>query len=370
MERTLKVALVHDWLTTYRGGEKVLEHLAALYPTAPIYTLFYDPTHLPTSLQNRTIIFPKGLNRCRNFRKEFLLPLYPFFMESFDLTDYDLIISSSSCVAKGVIPGPNARHLCYLHAPMRYIWDQQKSYFHRYDKIPILSFVTKILSTALRIWDVTSATRVDQFIANSHFGGQRIQRYYNRDFVVIHPPVEIPSAPPSWRKKDYYLMAGAFVPYKRIDLAIAACKHLKKKLVIAGSGGQEPRLRALAKGADVEFILAPSEATLKQVLGEAKGLLFPGVEDFGILPVEAIGQGTPLIAFQAGGALDYLIPGENGVFFSPQTEQGLIEGIQQFEAQPFDPVKVYETAKKFTASHFQHRIQAEISKLLPGIHPL
>ena len=359
----MKVALVHDWLVTYRGGEKVLEQLAGMFPAAPIYTLFYDPRKLPPSLTQREIIFPKNLNRFVGFRKEFLLAFYPTIIESFDLTAYDLIISSSSCVAKGVIVGPHAKHLCYMHAPMRYIWDQQKFYFSTYGKIPGLSFIANLLATHLRMWDVTSSNRVDRFVANSHFVAQRIARYYRRDSVVIAPPVQLPTQPPQWKKKDYYLIAGAWVPYKRLELAVEACKKMDKNLIVAGFGSQEKKLRAAA-GPRTQFIQAPDDATLGRLLGEARALLFPGIEDFGILPIEAMAQGTPVIAMAKGGALDYVTSRKTGVFFEEQTVESLQNAIRVFESLQFDPQVLYLASQQFGSDIFVHRIKKEIETLL------
>lgn len=359
----MKVALVHDWLVTYRGGEKVLEQLAALFPSAPIYTLFYDPKKLPLSLTQREIIFPKNLNRFVGMRKEFLLAFYPSIIESFDLTAYDLIISSSSCVAKGIIPGPQAKHLCYLHAPMRYIWDQQKFYFSTYGKIPGLSFIANLLATQLRMWDVTSSARVDQFVANSHFVAQRIQRYYRRDSTVIPPPVQLPTQSPQWKKKAYYLVAGAWVPYKRLEIAVEACKIMNKNLIVAGFGSEEAKLRAAA-GPLTQFIQSPDDATLHRLLGEAQALLFPGIEDFGILPVEAMAQGTPVIAIKKGGALDYIEEGKTGLFFSEQTVSSLQEAMMKFETLQFTPETLYTASQQFGETMFIRRIQKEIDTLL------
>ncbi|RYZ83435.1 MAG: hypothetical protein EOP04_19960 [Proteobacteria bacterium] len=224
----MRVAYVHDWLVTYRGGEKVLEALLELYPDAPIYTLFYSPAQMPASIQQRVVNVPKWLNRLKPLRKA-LLPILPAAIEALPLEDYDLVISTSSCVAKGVMIGPYAKHLCYIHSPMRYIWDQRQHYLNRERSFSPKEFLIHLLSQRLRIWDVSSNNQVDSFIANSSFVAKRIERYYARKAKVIHPPVDLERFFPTGnkgQKGDYFLAAGAFVSYKRFDLAIKACEEL------------------------------------------------------------------------------------------------------------------------------------------------
>ena len=358
----MRVAYVHDWLVTYRGGEKVLEALMELYPDAPVYTLFYDKEKMPKSLQKRRIIYPKWLQPLKKFRKQ-LLPILPMIVESFPLEDYDLVISSSSCVAKGVMVGPNTKHISYIHSPMRYVWDQRGHYIHQ--KGRLLRPIIHVLSTLLRMWDVGSAARIDRMIANSHFIASRIRRYYDKEASVIHPPIEIASKEGVYEKKGYFLAAGAFVPYKGFDLAIKACEKEGKRLIIAGSGEDEARLRQLA-GPNTSFIISPDDELFSRLLHEADALLFPGVEDFGMIAIEAMACGTPVIALQGGGALDFIVPYETGVFFKDKTVTSLGEAIKSFESGSYDQGRLKDFAKGFSKDVFQDQFKKQLKDLLKG----
>lgn len=368
----VKVAFVHDWLVTCRGGEKVLEALLPLFPAAPIFTLFYDSEKMPDSIRSREVFFPAGLNRLRPLRKA-LLPFLPAAIESLPLFDFDLLISTSSCVAKGALPGPGASHLCYIHSPMRYIWDQRSEYLDRLPRVPFLRSTINKLSTELRQWDVVSANRVDQFVANSKFVQQRVRRFYGRDATVVYPPVDIDrflkqaqarqsgSGP---RDGGYYLVAGAAVSYKRFDLAVMACKQLGRKLIVVGDGPEWKALKRLG-GSSVEFVHRPDDATWEALMGGAKALLFPGVEDFGITGVEAMASGTPIIAQRAGGALDFLDEGRSGIFFERPEVDDLAKAIMNFE-EKFElfPEAMENQARKFSTMEFQKAMTLEINRLL------
>ena len=362
MNKHKKVAFVHDWLVTYRGGEKVLESLLHLYPEAPIYTLFYEPGRLPKSIRERHIIFPKTLNYLKHFRK-LLLPVLPAVVESFDLRDYDLVISTSSCVAKGVITNPNAKHVCYIHSPMRYIWDQREHYMKGFSKIPFGRALFHMISSRLRLWDTLSSHRVDTFVANSSFVKSRVKKYYNRDAIVICPPVKAaPTQIPektSLTEKPYYLLAGAFVSYKRFDIAIEACEQLGKRLIVAGSGPAEDSLRAIG-GKHTEFVISPDDEVWDSLMIHAEAFLFPVLEDFGITAIEALGCGTPIIAFKGGGALDFVEPGVNGCFFDEQSSESLKECLQNFEPRAFDRARLSEMADAYSETRFIKRMKSEI----------
>lgn len=360
----MKVAFVHDWLVTYRGGEKVLEAMLELFPEAPIYTLFYEPKQMPESIRGRTVHFPKFLNKFRKIRKIFL-PFYPSIIESMPLEEYDLIISTSSCVAKGAIPGPNAKHLCYIHSPMRYIWDQRAYYLNSLQKIPVLSSIFNSLCLRLRMWDTLSSQRVDKFIANSSFVHSRVSKYYGRGSDVIHPPVDVdtfskPSEPTL--KEPYFLVAGAFVSYKRFDLAIKACEIAGVKLVVAGSGPDEIRLRKLSSKNTV-MMIKPNPETWQSLMCHAQALIFPGIEDFGITAIEALSSGTPVIAFQGGGALDFVQPGVTGAFFDKLCPQVLATTIQTFDPNSYSKLKLQEFAANFKKETFQEKINVQIKNL-------
>ena len=363
----IRVALVHDWLVSYRGGEKVLEALAELFPDAPIYTLFYQPKALPESLTSRKIIYPRGLNLLRPLRK-LLLPILPAAIEAFDLNGYDLIVSTSSCVAKGVLPGPSAKHLCYIHSPMRYAWDQREHYFGRWLKMPIIGMVIEWMLARLRLWDVASSSRVDQFVANSHFVAQRVKRYYGREAAVVAPPVELENykadAIPLHERK-YFIAAGAFVPYKRFDIAIRAFKNRKEKLVVMGSGPMARKLQILAGSSpNIKFKIAPNHQEWITLMRHAKALVFPCVEDFGITAIEALAAGTPVIAANAGGALDYIVHNKNGWLLTPEELTKLGTWLNHFEEQTLDPSQVQSTAANYSKDAFLGKMKREITDLM------
>lgn len=360
----MKVAIVHDWLVSYRGGEKVLEILCELYPDAPIYTLFYDRQALPSFFQKRVIRYPKWLSKFSSIRKA-LLPFYPFIIESFELNEFDVIISSSSCVAKGVIPHPNAKHLCYLHSPMRYIWDQRNMYKTGIAKISIISGLIDLLSTCLRLWDSLSAQRIDTIIANSTFVKKRVEKYYRRDSQVIFPPVAIERFPVASenRAREFFLVAGAMVPYKRFDLAIEACEKAGLNLIVAGDGPEFARLAKLA-GPHTKLVKNPSDAKLLELFGRAKALIFPGVEDFGIIAIEAMACGVPVIAYDAGGAKDFVIEGKTGTFFKEQEVNCLATTLSNFNHKLYDSIYLREFANKFSIERFKTEFKDAVSQML------
>ena len=360
----MRVAFVHDWLVTYRGGEKVLAALLELYPEAPIFTLFYDASAMPAHITARTVRVPPLLNSLRPLRK-MLLPVLPRAIESLRLENFDLIISTSSCVAKGAIKGRNARHLCYIHSPMRYIWDQQDEYLAGVAHIPGAARAIRALTPRLRNWDVSSASRVDRFVANSSFVRERVQRLYSRDAAVVHPPIAVDRFRPSGSRGGYFLAAGALVSYKRFDLAIAACQMAGKRLIIAGSGPMERALRAQA-GGDAEFVISPSDAELARLMAEAEALLFPGIEDFGMIAVEAMAAGTPVIAYGAGGARDFIVPGRTGLFFGEATAEALAQAIRGFNRDQFTAATLVEYAAGYSQGQFLQRMRSEIESLMFG----
>lgn len=364
----MQVAIVHDWLVSWRGGEKVLEAIASLYPDAPIFTLFCDPTILPEALKGRKIVVHPIANRLRFLRKA-LLPFLPIWIESFDLSGYDLVISTSSCVAKGVLVDPGSRHLCYIHSPMRYIWDQRNEYLGTLRKIPLVGFLVDGLSTLLRIWDTSSATRVDLFVANSTFVKQRVQKFYGRRSVVIPPPVSTTrfnahlSQQSSNVKQGYFLAAGAFVGYKRFDLAIKACEALGRKLIVAGQGPEVDFLRSLA-GKHTTIVDSPDDETWVRLMREADALLFPGVEDFGITAIEAMAAGTPVIARRLGGALDFIVEGKTGLFFEEASVPSLIDAIIRHSATNWDAQFLANYAAKYSRDVFLERMRVTLEEIV------
>ncbi len=372
----MQVAYVHDWLVTYRGGEKVLDALLDLYPEAPVYTLFYDRAAMPARIQARDIRVPALLNKAQRLRK-LALPLLPRMIESLPTTGYDLLISTSSCVAKGVRKGAHAKHLCYLHSPMRYIWDQQEEYIAGVQHIPGAAWGIRALTPGLRAWDIASSTRVDRFLANSTFVAERARRCWGLETGVLPPPIELERFVPRSRPspvsvggspagaKPYLLAAGALVSYKRFDLAIAACERLGRDLVIAGSGPMERALREQA-GPHTRFEIQPTDERFTTLLAEAEALLFPGVEDFGMIAVEAMASGTPVLAYAAGGARDFIVHGETGLYFHEPTAESLATVIAAFDPRAFDPQRLAQFASRFNRAAFLHRVRAEIQQLLGG----
>ncbi len=365
----VKVAFVHDWLVACRGGEKVLEALLPLFPDAPIFTLFYDAEKMPDAIRSREIFFPCGLNRLRPLRKA-LLPYLPAAIEALPLFDFDLLISTSSCVAKGALPGPGASHLCYIHSPMRYIWDQRDEYTSRLPRLPLLKTMIHKLSSDLRQWDVISANRVDQFVANSRFVQQRVRRFYGRESVVVYPPVDVDRFQKQAQARmtrgsgSYYLVAGAAVSYKRFDLAVSACMKLGRKLIVAGDGPEWQSLRRLG-GSHVEFVRRPDDATWESLMGGAKALLFPGVEDFGITGVEAMASGAPVSAQRAGGALDFIDEGRSGLFFDRPEVDDLTNAMKTFEEKfELNPVALADQARRFSTAAFQGAMKQNVDNLI------
>lgn len=356
-----KVALVHDWMVTHRGGEKVFEAIAELFPTADVFTLFHEPGVMSPAIDSRKIT-TSWLNKIPWARRihRYFLPLMPMAIESFDLTGYDLIISSSHCVAKGVIPPPNAPHLTYCHTPMRYAWDKRGNYF----KSILQKKVTRPILPLLRVWDVTSSHRVDSFVANSHWVAARIEKYYRRDATVITPFVddfyfkgaEVP-------REDFYLVVSSFAPYKRIDLAIAACQKLGRKLVVVGDG-QETGLKSLAS-AQIQFVGRVSDAELRGLYLKARALVFPGEEDFGIVPLEAMAGGCPVIAYGKGGLTETVIENTTGLFFNEQSVDSLIKAILQFEINgTINSASCRTRAMRFTKDRFQEAFKHEVKALV------
>lgn len=365
----MKVALVHDWLTGMRGGEKCLEVFCEIFPEAPIYTLVHRPGSVSRAIESHEIHTsfiqraPWGRGHYQRY-----LPFYPIAIERFDMRGYDLVLSSSHAAAKGVVIHPHTRHLCYCHSPMRYVWLHHEQYFGggRY-RFPT-SWLLAAASTWLRMWDVTSAQRVDRFAANSHNVAARIRRYYGREASVVHPWVDTAAFTPdaAATREDFYLIISALVPYKRIDLAIRAVQRLGRRLVIIGSGVERKRLERLAGKSRVSFEGWQSQARLVETLRRTRALLFPGEEDFGIVPLEAMACGTPVVAYGAGGALETVIDGETGVFFPRQDVDALVAALLRLDALDVPPAAARRRAELFSRERFRKEILEEIDLLMRG----
>ena len=361
MPTEVKVALVHHWLVGMRGGEKVLEVLCDLYPDADIFTLVCNPDAISEKLKRHRITtsFLQKIGGVRHYQK--MLPLMPYALESFDLTGYDLIISIESGPAKGIIPGPDATHICYCNSPMRYIWDLYPQY--RAAAGPLTRAFMSLTAPSLRQWDVSTSHRVDHFISNSAYVARRVEKYYRRTSHVVHPPVNLSRFSPIREPGDYYLCAGQITPYKKIEIAVEACTRMGRRLVVIGSGAG-PALKQLA-GPTVEFLGAVDDATMTHHFAHCKALLFPGVEDFGIVPLEVMASGRPVIAFGKGGALETVIEGRTGLFFHEQSTDGMLDAIGRFEAVAgsFQSDVMHSHAATFDTGVFRTRLAVLIESL-------
>jgi glycosyltransferase involved in cell wall biosynthesis len=352
----VKVVLVHDWLTGQRGGEKVLEVLAEIFPRAPIYTLFHFPKSQIEEIEKREIktSFLQHLPLVRK-RYRFYLPLFPLAVELFDLQDYDLVISTSHCVAKGIIPHPEALHVCYIHSPMRYAWNQYFPYF----SASKLSFLSRLIIPPiihhLRLWDESSSSRVDHFLANSKNVAQRVEKYYRRRAEVLYPPVETDFFQAGKEGGDFYLIVSALVPYKRIDLAIEAFNQTGLPLKIVGKGPDYKKLKKSAKE-NVEFLGALEAEELLRFYQTARALILPGEEDFGITSLEAQACGIPVIAYGRGGALESVVPGKTGLFFPELKVESLLSVLDKFKSMEFNKNVIRENAMRFSRNIFKEKI--------------
>lgn len=343
-----------------RGGERVLEALMDLFPTADVYTLFHDKRKIDSKIASR-IVQSSFLQKIPGIKKiyRFLLPLLPATIEAFKLRNYDLVLSTSHCVAKGVIPPPGAVHICYIFSPARYVWTHFDQYFGRVPKP--LRFLAHLMAHYIRLWDVQTASRVDHFIANSHNVAGRVRRFYGREASVAHSPID-------WDKfmigspENFYLYVGALVPYKRADLAIAACNELQRTLKIIGDGSELKRLQKKA-GPTIEFLGWRSPEERNRYYSSCRAVLFPGEEDFGLVPVEAMASGRPVIALSRGGALE-TVTSETGIFFGTPHKDSLIQAIERFEAREelFAPQQIREHTRQFDRGVFLKKITEIIAQ--------
>jgi glycosyltransferase involved in cell wall biosynthesis len=365
MTNAMRVAIIHDYLNQYGGAERVLEAIHLLYPSAPVYTSIYDPAAMPAALRTWDIR-TSWMQRLPGWRKLFRLyfPLYPSAFERFDLRGYDLVLSSSSAYAKGIIPAPGARHICYCHTPMRFAW-RTDAYVEREGIRGPLRAILNILLISLRRWDLRSAERVDRFLANSHDVAQRIRTIYGREATIVPPPVDLPAYHPA-APGDYYLAGGRLIPYKRLDLAIQACNQLRLPLKIFGDGRDRAALEALA-GPTIEFLGWVGEEQRHALFAGCRAFLFPGEEDFGITPLEAMAAGRPVIAYAAGGALDTVVEGGTGRFFHQPHSEALAEAILQSQADRFEPDAIRKHAEGFGRDIFLERMRAVIQATVGGV---
>lgn len=361
----MRVAIIHYWLVGMRGGERVLEQLCQVFPDADIYTHALNRERISGALLRHKIQCTSisHLPFAKTQYKKYLT-FMPKALEELNLAGYDLVISSESGPSKGVIPPPTSKHITYCHSPMRYIWDQ----YHQYKSElgwPARQIFSNVAHT-LRQWDVTAASRVDKFVANSKFVAARIARYYGRDAEVLNPPVDLGAYTPTISPtRDYYFMISELVPYKRADLAVEAFRGLDKQLVIAGTGSEFKRLKSIAPP-NVRFVGRVSNNELRDLYANAAALIFPGEEDFGIVPLEAMACGRPVLAYGSGGVLETVINGETGLFFRDQTAAALRQTVLDFEskAPSFNSHVIRARAEQFSEARFRDRFADIVAETL------
>ncbi len=361
--RSLKVALVHDWMNQIGGAEDVLETLVELFPGAPVYTSLYAPNRMPPHWKNwdiRTNFIDKLPFSHR--KQQLYFPLYPFSFEQHDLRGYDLVISNKSGFCHGVITGPETVHICYCLTPTRYVWR-----YHQYAEQEQLGPLTRMMLlpflTFLRQWDRLAADRVDHFVAISHEVRRRIEKVYRRESAIIYPPVDTSRFAPCspHEVEDYYLLVGRLVPYRRIDVLIEAFNKMKRPLRIAGRGRDRKRLEAIA-GPTIEFLGHVPDEELPRLLAKCRAFMFPGEEDFGIAPLQAMAAGRPVIAYAAGGALETVTPGVTGLLFDQQTVSAIVDAVELLEARTWNSHEIQTHARKFDTDFFKQRIVAFIEE--------
>ncbi len=348
----MRVAIVHYWLLGMRGGEKVVESLCRMLPQADVFTLFYDPERVSPLIRSK-VVKASFLNPARRYYRS-LLPLMPFALESLDLSGYDLVVSSESGPAKGVIVPATARHVCYCHTPMRYLWSQYPAYLNEFTNSKVKRALMAPLTNYLRLWDYASAARVDEFVANSENVQQRIWRAYRRESEVIYPPVAVEAfyCKPA---EDFYLIVSELVPYKRLDYVIRLFATRRKRLKIVGDGPELRRLKDLA-GPSIEFCGRVSEIDLRGLYATCRGLIVPGEEDFGMTMVEALASGKPVIALGRGGSRE-IVGGGCGVLYDEAAEPALHAALQRFEACTFQEARMQMIASRFSEAEFVRKMQ-------------
>lgn len=365
----MKVALVHDWMNQIGGAEDVLESLVSLFPNAPIYTSIYAPNRMPAHWKNwdiRTGFIDKLPFAHR--KQQLYLPAYPFSFEQFDFREYDLVISNKSGFCHGIITGPETTHICYCLTPTRYIW-RYPQYAEREQLGRFTRAILPPFLTFLRQWDQLAARRVDHFVAISQEIQRRIGKVYRRKAAIIHPPVNTGRFMPTDQVDDYYLLVGRLIPYRRVDLLIEAFNRLQRPLLIAGSGRDRERLEAMA-GPTIKFLGYVPDDELPALVARCRAFMWPGEEDFGIAPLQAMAAGRPVIAYAAGGVLETVVPGQTGLFFHEQTVQAVVEAIEAFDPDAYDTAVIRRHAEKFDTAVFKRKLCDFVEQKLAEAHTI
>lgn len=368
----MRVAIVHEWLAQARGAERVLDAMCEAYPQADLFTLLDCGEPMPGVVRDRRIVtsYLQHLPRKERIYRH-LLPLMPMAIESFDLRAYDLVISSHFCVAKGVLTRPDAVHVAYVHTPPRYVWEEFEMFFGRHRVGALTNLIGRATAHYVRTWDEASAARPDVYLANSHTIAERVWKRYRRRAEVVHPPVELQRFDPRPASaRDYYLAVGGLVPQKRVDLAVHACNMLGRRLIVVGAGPEDRRLRDLA-GPTIEFAGRPSDEELANLMEGARALLFPAFEDFGIVMVESLAAGRPVVAYGRGGSRDILADldasdAPTGVLFGEQSAPDLARAIMRFERAEtrFDPELLRNRAAEFGRDRFIDALRGRVEEAL------
>jgi len=364
MLKDKKIALSHYWLTGMRGGEKVVESICNIFPNIDIFTLVYNKEKISDIINNHKIItsfiqkLPFSETKYRNY-----LPFMPIAIEQFNLSNYDIVISSESGIAKGIITNPETCHICYVHTPMRYLWNMYFDYLENEVRGFFKRNFIRLYFNYLRMWDYYTASRVNYFACNSKNVKKRILKYYNREAEVIYPPVDVENFKFESNKQNYYLIVSQLVSYKRIDIAVKAFNEINKELVIIGEGPELKNLKKISKS-NIKFLGWKSNGELKDYYANAKAFIFPGEEDFGITPVESQASGTPVIGFGKGGLLETVINEKTGLFFKKQDARDLIEIIDKFEHNKpkFDSEFIRENSLKFSKKNFEKNFKDFVEK--------
>lgn len=359
----MRVAIAHEWLTTLGGSERVVEALLELYPEAPVYTTFLSSRNLPDSVAGWDVrtSFIQKLPFLHRVAQRYM-PLFPVAFESFDLSGYDLVISSSSACAKGVLTGPGTVHVCICYTPLRYAWEPHLDPRFNYSN-PVVRAGSSMALHYLRLWDRLAADRVDHFIAISQNIAGKIRKYYRREATVIYPPVSVERFPVTEAPRTYFLVVSRLVPYKRVELAVEAFTRLGLPLKVAGDGPERERLERMA-GPNIEFLGYVDDADAPPLISGCLALVFPGEEDFGIVPVEAMAAGRPVIGLGRGGLRETVLDGKTGLFFAEPSAESLIEAVTRFSPGDFDPAKLSKHAARFSKERFQKEIAKFIADRL------